>query len=87
MSLMMTCLLGGWGGLYPPLPPELAPTPSGDRILFKGVEQNYNGPATIRRKTELALQLAGGIMIWELSQDARGSDSLLRVIGETVAAP
>jgi len=62
-------------------------TANGDRILFKGVEQNYNGPATIRRKTELALQLAGGIMIWELSQDARGSDSLLRVIGETVAAP
>lgn len=60
---------------------------SGDRILFKGVEQNYNGPATIRRKTELALQRVGGIMIWELSQDARGSDSLLRVIGETVAAP
>jgi len=60
---------------------------SGDRILFKGVEQNYNGPATIRCKTELALQLVGGIMIWELSQDARGSDSLLRVIGETVAAP
>ena len=62
-------------------------TASGDRILFKGVEQNYNGPATIRRKTELALQLAGGIMIWELSQDARGNDSLLRVIGETIAAP
>jgi GH18 family chitinase len=62
-------------------------TASGDRILFKGVEQNYNGPATIRRKTELALQLVGGVMIWELSQDARGSDSLLRVIGETIAAP
>ena len=62
-------------------------TASGDRVLFMGVEQNYNGPATIRRKTELALQLAGGIMIWELSKDARGSDSLLRVIGETIAAP
>jgi len=62
-------------------------TANGDRILFRGAEQNYNGPATIRRKTELALQLAGGIMIWELSQDARGNDSLLRVIGETVAAP
>ena len=62
-------------------------TASGDRIHFKGVEQNYNGPATIRRKTELALQLAGGIMIWELSQDARGNDSLLRVIGETITAP
>ena len=62
-------------------------TANGDRILFKGVEQNYNGPATIRRKTELALQSVGGIMIWELSQDARGSNSLLRVIGETIAAP
>jgi len=62
-------------------------TASGDRVLFNGVEQNYNGPATIRRKTELAMQLAGGIMIWELSQDARGDDALLRVIGATVAAP
>ena len=62
-------------------------TANGDRILFNGVEQNYNGPATIRRKSLLALSLAGGIMIWELSQDARGEDSLLRVIGETVAAP
>ena len=62
-------------------------TANGDRILYKGVEQNYNGPATIRRKTELALQLVGGIMIWELSQDARGGDALLRHIGETVAAP
>ena len=62
-------------------------TASGDRILFRGVEQNYNGPATIRRKTELALEKAGGIMIWELSKDARGRDSLLRVIGEAVAAP
>ncbi len=62
-------------------------TAIGDRILFRGVEQNYNGPATIRRKTQLALERAGGIMIWELSQDARGDDSLLRVIGETVTAP
>lgn len=62
-------------------------TANGDRILFRGVEQNYNGPATIRRKTQLALERAGGIMIWELSQDARGDDSLLRVIGETVTAP
>lgn len=75
------------GAAYRALLANDAATASGDRILYKGVEQNYNGPATIRRKTEFALQLAGGIMIWELSQDARGSDSLLRVIGETVAAP
>lgn len=59
----------------------------GDRIFYKGVEQNYNGPATIQLKTELALATAGGLMVWELSQDARGEESLLRVIGDTVAAP
>lgn len=59
----------------------------GDRVVVDGVEVNYNGPATIRRKTELALQVAGGVMIWELSQDASGAASLLRVIGETVASP
>ena len=75
------------GAIYRTLLANDPAAASGDRILFKGVGQNYNGPVTIRRKTELALQLAGGIMIWELSQDARGSDSLLRVIGETVAAP
>ena len=75
------------GAIYRTLLANDPATANGDRILFKGVEQNYSGPATIQRKTELALQLAGGIMIWELSQDARGSDSLLRVIGETVAAP
>ena len=68
-------------------PPAPAFKP-GDRLLaVDGVEVNYNGPATIRRKTELALQVAGGVMIWELSQDASGAASLLRVIGETVASP
>jgi GH18 family chitinase len=75
------------GAIYRTLLANDPATANGDRILFKGVEQNYSGPATIQRKTELALQLAGGIMIWELSQDARGSDSLLRVIGETIATP
>lgn len=39
----------------------------------------YNGPDTIRKKAELSKDY-GGIMIWELSQDAGGSDSLLKVI-------
>ncbi len=37
----------------------------------------YNGIPTIKNKTRLALQQAGGVMIWELSQDATGSNSLL----------
>ncbi|MBR2591251.1 MAG: hypothetical protein IKE65_10100 [Clostridia bacterium] len=39
----------------------------------------YNGPDTIRQKAKLSKDY-GGIMIWELSQDADGSDSLLKVI-------
>jgi GH18 family chitinase len=40
----------------------------------------YNGIPTIRKKTELARQKAGGIMIWEVTGDSRGSKSLLRTI-------
>jgi hypothetical protein len=41
----------------------------------------FNGPSTIRRKTELALQMKlGGVMVWELGQDATGDKSLLRAI-------
>lgn len=41
----------------------------------------FNGPETIRRKTQLAMSKGlGGIMIWELGQDAKGHRSLLSVI-------
>lgn len=46
----------------------------------------YNGIPTIKRKTVLALQRGAGVMIWELSQDAIGKRSLLKVIFETVQA-
>jgi beta-glucanase (GH16 family)/GH18 family chitinase len=44
---------------------------------------HYNGLQTIRNKTTLAKQRGGGIMFWELSQDAAGSASLLSAIYET----
>ncbi|GAA0448960.1 hypothetical protein Ade02nite_57800 [Paractinoplanes deccanensis] len=44
----------------------------------------YNGLPTIRRKTQWALANAGGIMNWELSQDATGANSLVSAIYETV---
>jgi GH18 family chitinase len=44
----------------------------------------YNGIPTIRKKTELALQKAGGIMIWEVTQDTYDSTSLLSAIHSTV---
>jgi chitinase len=49
-----------------------------------GAQQCYNGLPTIRRKTQWALANAGGIMNWELSQDATGANSLVSAIYETV---
>jgi chitinase len=40
----------------------------------------YNGIPTIRSKTQLALQEGSGVMIWELSQDVSGANSLLAAI-------
>lgn len=40
----------------------------------------YNGIPTIQQKTEYAYNNAGGIMAWELSQDAFNSKSLLNAI-------
>ena len=43
----------------------------------------YNGAETMTKKAELAKDY-GGIMIWELTQDAKGEKSLLKVIGDTL---
>ena len=43
----------------------------------------YNGAETMARKAEMAKDY-GGIMIWELTQDAKGEKSLLKVIGDTL---
>lgn len=44
----------------------------------------FNGAATIKAKTSLALQKAGGVMIWQLMQDAAGPYSLLTAIDTLV---
>lgn len=43
----------------------------------------YNGAETMAKKAELAKGY-GGIMIWELTQDAKGEESLLKVISDTL---
>jgi chitinase len=45
---------------------------------FNGI--GYNGIPTIKSKTTLAVYQGGGIMIWELSQDVTGANSLLSAI-------
>jgi chitinase len=44
----------------------------------------YNGIPTIKAKTTFAIQNAAGVMIWELSQDATGSKSLLTAVDQVV---
>jgi chitinase len=45
----------------------------------------FNGISTIKQKTNLAFDRGlGGMMIWELSQDATGSNSLLSAIKQVV---
>lgn len=46
----------------------------------------YNGIPTIKQKTQMAINNAGGIMIWALPMDAQGSNSLLSAINEVVKA-
>lgn len=45
----------------------------------------YNGAVTMAKKAELAKNY-GGIMIWELTQDAADEQSLLKVINDTLAS-
>ena len=62
-------------------------------MLARGADPNadlfgavgYNGLATIKRKTALALDQASGVMMWELTQDAPGSNSLLTAISQVLA--
>ncbi|MBV9988887.1 MAG: hypothetical protein JO301_14505 [Chitinophagaceae bacterium] len=44
----------------------------------------FNSPVTIQAKTRLARREAGGIMIWQLLQDADADASLLRLVQETM---
>jgi chitinase len=46
--------------------------------------QGYNGIPTIKSKTNLALDQASGIMIWQLAGDAVGANSLLTAINQVV---
>ncbi|MEO3745753.1 glycosyl hydrolase family 18 protein [Plantactinospora sp. B5E13] len=55
-----------------------------DCVTVGGAQQCYNGIPTIKRKTQWAMANAGGVMIWELSQDRNDSYSLVSAIYDTV---
>ena len=46
----------------------------------------YNGIPLIKKKTALAMQKASGVMIWQVTEDAKSDKSLLNAIHETITA-
>jgi GH18 family chitinase len=72
---------GGDARTYRQIVARYRPAPDTDEV--DGIY--WNGPATLRRKTRFALEFGlGGVMIWELGQDAPGKQSLLGAIHEAV---
>ena len=55
-----------------------------DTFDYYGTVYHYNGIPTIRAKTRLAMERAGGIMFWTLDHDAQGELSLLNAIYNAV---
>jgi chitinase len=53
-----------------------------DQVQLAGATTYLNSRATIVAKTKLAYQY-GGIMVWEVGQDAAGDASLLKAMAET----
>jgi chitinase len=54
-----------------------------DTVKLNNTTYHYNGVTTIQKKTKLALDNGfGGMMLWELGQDAEGSKSLTNIIFE-----
>ncbi len=46
----------------------------------------YNGISALNAKTELALKLGSGVMIWELTHDLSHSSSILATIAQQVSS-
>ncbi len=60
--------------------PSAAQTDTFDQY---GTTFHYNGIPTLRTKTRIAMEKAGGIMFWALDHDAQGDLSLVSAIHET----
>jgi chitinase len=57
-----------------------------DCTTVNGSQECYNSVATVRRKTKFMLANGGGMMNWELSQDATGANSLVSAMFEAATA-
>ncbi|MCM3115665.1 glycoside hydrolase family 18 protein [Neobacillus sp. MER 74] len=58
-----------------------------DTVKMNGTTYHYNGSATMKKKTRLALNHGfGGMMMWEVGLDAQGSHSLTGTIASELKA-
>ncbi len=58
---------------------------SSDTLMLPGnVVMYYNSIPTVKKKTELAMKKAGGVMIWQLLGDTKGDKSLLNTINNVI---
>ena len=56
-----------------------------DTVSMNGTNYHYNGEETVRKKTKLALEHGfGGMMMWEIGLDAKGTSSLTFTISEAL---
>lgn len=58
-----------------------------DSFDYFGTTVHYNGIPTVRAKTRIAMEKAGGIMFWALDHDAPGDLSLVKAIHQTIHEP
>lgn len=54
---------------------------------FTNYKIYYNGQPTIKKKTMLAKNTAGGVMMWEHGQDSHDATSLLKAACDTIGRP
>jgi chitinase len=77
---ILGCPFYGPSGTYKQI---IASDPAAAWVDANGSE-GYNSIPTIKKKTEIALDQSGGIMFWELTQDAVGPLSLLSAVNEVI---
>ena len=79
-KFIVGCPFYGPGGMYRDI---VAANPAAAWVDNNGAE-GYNSIPTMKKKTEIGLKSAGGMMFWQLAQDAPGDLSLLSAVNEVI---
>jgi chitinase len=79
-KFIVGCPFYGPGGMYKDI---VAANPAAAWLDNNGSE-GHNSIPTMKKKTEIGVKQAGGMMFWQLAQDAAGDLSLLSAVNEVV---